>query len=216
MDSDQPVGEQSSGGLSAPSSLIRRARENDPAAWQRMFDLLAPLIYTWCRKSGVPPQDIADVMQDVFQSLARGISGFRRERPEDTFLGWLRTVAKHRICDYFRKQARQPDAAGGTAAQQRIQELAAEESTSSVPCGALAGVCRRVLPLIQAEFDPRTWQAFLWIAVDGIAVAEVAERLNSTPGAVRQSKYKVLRRLREELADLLMVPPEPDAPSEAN
>jgi RNA polymerase sigma-70 factor, ECF subfamily len=85
-----------------------------------------------------------------------------------------------------------------------------------VHLGAWAQVCRSVLPLIEVEFDPRTWQAFWWTVVDGIAVAEVAQRLDSTPGAVRQSKYKVLRRLREELADLPTALPEPAAPGATN
>jgi RNA polymerase sigma-70 factor (ECF subfamily) len=56
--------------------------------------------------------------------------------------------------------------------------------------------------MIRAEFEPTTWQAF-WIAtVEGRTAAEIAASLGITKHAVHQAKYRVLRRLREEMADL--------------
>ncbi|MGC3966052.1 MAG: hypothetical protein QM775_01375 [Pirellulales bacterium] len=54
--------------------------------------------------------------------------------------------------------------------------------------------------MVRNEFEPRTWQAFWAMAVDGLSAAEAADKLGTTAGAVRQAKYVVARRLREELA----------------
>jgi len=98
-------------------TLLERAKANDEAAWQRLRSLYAPLVYYWCRKAGVPDRDIADVGQDVFLSVAQKLGGFRRDRPGDTFRGWLRTITCSRIADLRRRAGREPQATGGSDAQ---------------------------------------------------------------------------------------------------
>jgi RNA polymerase sigma-70 factor (ECF subfamily) len=61
----------------------------------------------------------------------------------------------------------------------------------------------RALELIRAEFTTRTWQAFWRIVVDGQQTIDVAQELSMQPGAVRVAKSRVLRRLRQELGELL-------------
>jgi len=60
-----------------------------------------------------------------------------------------------------------------------------------------------VLDLIRTEFEDRTWQAFWLATVEGRSSSMVAESLEMTPAAVRQAKSRVLRRLREELHQIL-------------
>jgi RNA polymerase sigma-70 factor (ECF subfamily) len=53
------------------------------------------------------------------------------------------------------------------------------------------------------DFQPATWKAFWEQAVEGRPAAEVAAELGLTIGAVYASKFRVLDRLRRELADML-------------
>jgi RNA polymerase sigma-70 factor (ECF subfamily) len=66
-------------------------------------------------------------------------------------------------------------------------------------CGQLY---RRALELIRGEFESRTWQMFRRSVIDGLPSAGVAAELAAAPAAVRQARSRVLRRLREELAEL--------------
>lgn len=191
----------SSHAKSASTSLIRRLKTRDDAAWQRLLDLYVPLIFSWCRHSGLTGDDAADVVQDVFRSVHNGIAGFQYKRSGDTFRGWLRTITRNKINDHFRKQAKQPVAIGGTDAHQRFMELAETDSPESPDSGAIAGLMHRAMDLIHAEFEERTWRAFWLATVDNRSTGDIAEHLGMSPGAVRQAKYKVLRRLREELGD---------------
>ena len=59
----------------------------------------------------------------------------------------------------------------------------------------------RALDVVRAEFEPRTWDAFWRIAVDGQSPAEVAAAMQLSLPAVYQAKSRVLRRLRRELSD---------------
>jgi RNA polymerase sigma-70 factor (ECF subfamily) len=68
--------------------------------------------------------------------------------------------------------------------------------------GELAGLYRRALELVKAEFEPRTWEAFWRATVDGHDTAAIAADLGVTPAAVRKAKSRVLFRLKQEVGDL--------------
>jgi RNA polymerase sigma-70 factor, ECF subfamily len=185
-------------------SLLERLKADDAEAWDRLIGLYAPLLLRWCRRWDVPEQDLADIFQDVFQAVATHIGSFRKEREGETFRGWLRTIAYHKVCDHFRRTGREPGGAGGTDAQLRLLRLPA--ATFSEPDDAAEenterSLLDRALNLIRTEFEDRTWQAFWLTVVESRAPKEVAVDLGMSPGAVRVAKARVLRRLREELCE---------------
>ena len=61
----------------------------------------------------------------------------------------------------------------------------------------------RALAQVQSEFESRTWLAFWRSVVDGIATGEVAQELNMSEATVRQSRSRILRRLRQQLGDVM-------------
>jgi RNA polymerase sigma-70 factor (ECF subfamily) len=186
-------------------SLLARARNHDPAAWERMVDLYAPLVYHWCRRAGLSAEDTADVFQEVFRSVSEHLSGFRKDRPGDSFRGWLRIITRNKVLDHFRRQEHQAAAAGGTDAQLRLQALpdAARDDEDPSEQDLIRQQLHRALEAIRPEFEERTWQAFWAVQVDNRATDDVAAELGQTTAAVRKAKYRVLRRLREEMSELL-------------
>jgi RNA polymerase sigma-70 factor (ECF subfamily) len=187
-------------------SLLERVRADEPAAWDRLVGLYAPLVLHWCRRWGLQEQDAADVFQEVFQAVATHIAGFRKENRGDTFRGWLRTITGNKVRDHFRRRGREPAGAGGTDALTRMAQIPAPEPVegdSATEASAEQGLFHRALEEIRADFEERTWQAFWRTAVEGRTPKEVAAELGMSPGAVRVAKSRVLQRLREELGDLL-------------
>lgn len=198
-------GSPSSDANATSMSLLVRLRAKDAAAWDRLVSIYAPLVYYWCRRMDLPEHDAADVFQDVFQSVAAKIDSFQKQRPGDTFRGWLRTITCNKIYDHFRRLGRQPQATGGTEANLRLARLAAAQEMESDEgeTQAYQQTVHRALELIRCEFAPRTWQAFWRVTVDGQRPVDVADELNMQPGAIRVAKSRVLQRLRQELGDLL-------------
>lgn len=193
----------STGPGSTSSSLLRRVRQQDPDAWRRLVRLYGPLVYLWARQCGLQADDAADVLQETFVAVAQGVQTFRREQPGDTFRGWLWTITRNKIRDHFRRRQGEAVAKGGTDGQEQLLQLPDPPEPSSGPCAdAGSQTAHAALELIRAEFEERTWQAFWQTAVDGRKAAEVAEELGMTLRAVYQAKYRVLRRIRQELADL--------------
>jgi RNA polymerase sigma-70 factor, ECF subfamily len=186
-------------------SLLQRVQADDPAAWDRLVTLYAPLVFRWCRGCNLREQDAADVFQEVFQAVVANITGFRKDRPGDTFRGWLRTITRNKVRDHFRRRGREPEGEGGTEARGRmvqIPDLPDSDGDSAASADEERDLYRRALDLIQQEFAERTWQAFWRTAVEGRTAADVAAELAMSPGAVRVAKSRVLQRLREELGDV--------------
>ena len=201
-------------GGSTSRSLLSEARMADAEAWERLVTLYAPLVAAWCRRWGVLSQDIADVLQDVFSAVAAHLGRFRKDRPGDTFRGWLLVIARNKTVDYFQRRNREPDAAGGTEASARlqgIQDPASNENAqrdlpitgeSSTDDLVFNDVLLRALESIRGEFHERTWQAFWKVVVEGRTASDVAADLDMKPGTVRVAKSRILLRLRRELGDV--------------
>jgi RNA polymerase sigma-70 factor (ECF subfamily) len=185
-------------------SLLQRIRNGDGSAWRRAVDLYAPLVHHWCQRWGVQSVDADDLAQEVFQVAAQSIDTFRRDRPGDTFRGWLRAITRFKVLAYWRGRGQRPEAVGGSDALQRLQELPdAADADDPEDAEQVSAVFHRALGLLRSEFEERTWQAFWRAAVDGLPAPEVAAELGMTASAVRMAKSRVLRRLREELGDLV-------------
>jgi RNA polymerase sigma-70 factor (ECF subfamily) len=187
---------------STSSSLLRRARQKDADAWKRLTDIYGPLVYRWARRGGLQPNDAADVSQEVFRVVATRISQFRSDRPGDSFRGWLWGITKNKLKERFRQQTIGGDGAGGTASLKRLQEFTASlpsDSSEFESVSSRRALLQRAMKVVQQEFEDGTWQAFWRSAVEEHKTADIAEEMGMTTAAVRQAKYRVLRRLRQEL-----------------
>jgi RNA polymerase sigma-70 factor (ECF subfamily) len=183
--------------------LLVRVRSQDQAAWQRLVSLYTPLVYRWCRAAGLQAADAADVGQEVFRAVARKIGDFRRDRPGDSFRAWLRVITRNKITDHHRRLP--VDALGDSAAQTLVQQVPDTPPDPEADAEEASLLYNRAVELIRTEFEERTWRAFWQTAIDGAAAAEVAAGLGMTANAVYLARARVLRRLREEFADLEQV-----------
>jgi RNA polymerase sigma-70 factor (ECF subfamily) len=163
------------------------------------------MVRSWCSRGGVPGNDVEDVMQEVFAAVTAGLAEFRRDRPGDTFRGWLRVITRNKVLLYFRRTRRVPKAEGGSEALEGFEAIPDPlGSFSAEDDAAEAGeLYRRALEQVRGEFEERTWQIFWLTVVEGRAAAALAAELCVTPAAIRQAKSRVLRRIKQEVGDLI-------------
>jgi RNA polymerase sigma-70 factor (ECF subfamily) len=197
-------GSQQNFGDSSPTSLslLSGLRIQQPEAWQRLARLYGPLVYSWCRRQGLQPADVDDIVQEVFRTLLARIAEFRRDQPGSSFRGWLYTITRNKLGDFWRRRSAQPQAIGGSAARERLEEVAIEETPENSTSGQLASLYRRALDLICKEFEARTWQAFWLVVCENRVPADVAAQLDLSLNAVYLAKSRILRRLRETLGEV--------------
>ncbi|HTU92676.1 MAG TPA: sigma-70 family RNA polymerase sigma factor [Gemmataceae bacterium] len=186
-------------------TLLQRLRANDSDAWRVMVKLYTPLVRHWATRGGVRGVDVEDVTQEVLQAAATHLENFRRDKPGDSFRGWLRGITRNMVLQHFRRSGRNPRASGGTDALVQLQEVedAASQEENEDPVEELDGLRRRALELVRSEFEERTWRAFWMTVVEGRAPADIAAEMGVTPTAIRMAKSRVLRRLKEEFGDLI-------------
>ena len=187
-------------------TLLGRARANEGDAWTRLVHLYTPLVRYWCLRARLQEADADDVVQEVFRAAFAALPDFRRDRPGDTFRGWLRVITRNMVALHFRRHGRFPAGTGGSDAFTRLQEVADPQVDLPEDDSRqqLQGLYVRALELVRAEFEDRTWQMFWLAVVDGRDPADVAAQFGVTPVAVRKAKSRVLQRLRTEIGDLIV------------
>lgn len=187
---------------SLSSSLLDRVQQMQPEAWGQVVTVFSPIVYRWCRQAGLTGPDASDVVQEVFSGVARGIARFERTKKEGSFRSWLATITRNRIRDFYRRQAKQPRAAGGTEALGRLRDVPDDLEASVSEAELNRALPSRVLELVQSEFEEVTWKAFWRTAVDGATAADVAAELGLNIASVYQAKSRVLRRFRQQMESL--------------
>ena len=191
---------------SLSSSLLVRVQEMQPDAWARMVDVFSPIVYRWARQAGLSGTDSADVVQEVFTSIARRVGSFQRQKDKGSFRSWLATITRNRIRDVFRRKQKQPDGHGGSTAMQNMMRVASPESDAweeSISVAALESrLPQRVLEMIRAQCDEKTWQAFWMTTIEEQPASVVAESLGLNVASVYQAKTRTLRKLRKRMEEL--------------
>ena len=184
---------------STPLSPLERLQK--PAAqdaWARFVRLYTPILYHFARSTGLQETDAADLVQDVFVLLLDKLPEFRHNGA-DSFRSWLRTVTLNKWRERARRaalpMAGRDDMLAGLADADPLESYWETDYRRHLVAQALH--------LMQAEFQPTTWQACWANVVEGQSAPEVAEQLGLTPGAVRAAKFRVLSRLRRELNGLV-------------
>lgn len=181
-------------------SLLRRLRDSaSEADWLRFTKLYTPLLFNWGRDHGLSNTDASDLVQEVMTKMVVKLREFQYD-PKLKFRAWLRTVTVNQARDLRRSSQRK-----GADFEQLNQPVQPGENTIDLfdhheYCTYLV---TRARELIEAEFDPLTWQACWKYAVEDRPASEVGRDLGLSANAVRIAKCRVLARLRKELEGLL-------------
>jgi len=192
-------------GLSRTStSLIRRLRVWESTAWDEMADLYGPLVFHWARQVGLRQQDAEDVVQEVFQTVARKIHDFRHEGSDNSFRGWLRVITRNKIGNLLKQLQRRGRTVGDALARLEANQAAAHDPPSpDEDASDYGGLFQRAFSMIRADFKEPTWRAFWLTVMEERPVEEVAASLELSANAVYIAKSRVLRRLRDVLGDVI-------------
>lgn len=183
-----------------PISLLERLRGSfDPEAWDRFVSLYSPVILMWGRHIGLQEHDAADLTQEVFVKLIQVLPTFTYDASKG-FRRWLRTITLNTWRDRHKRRGDRP-LPGDEAV---LADLAGPDALQSFwETEYRQQLVNRAMALMQADFQPATWRAFWEQVVVGRPAKEVAAELGLSPGAAYAAKFRVLDRLRQELAGML-------------
>ncbi len=185
---------------SASTTLLFRVRNSDAEAWQRFTSLYSPWIYAIARRAGLGENDAADISQEVFMTAAIRIDSFRRDQPGQSMRLWLAQITRNKIGDWFRTHSKLPKVTGVNDAQLENWYNHQDDESSVAEDRTLV---QRAIDIIRSDFNETTWRCFYAMVVENRSAPDIADEFSMAPKAVRQAKYRVLRRLREEFDGLI-------------
>jgi RNA polymerase sigma-70 factor (ECF subfamily) len=186
-------------------SLLNRLRSQpDAESWRRLVELYTPLIKGWLRRHDVSAIDADDLTQEVMAVVVRELPHFEHNQQRGAFRNWLRTIAVHRLRALWRSRQRGTLATGGSDFLKMLDELEDPQSDLSRLWDQQHDqhVARRLMELVEPQFEPTTWRAFRRTVIDGAKAATVAAELQISVNAVLLAKSRVLSRLRQEMHGL--------------
>lgn len=185
---------------STPVSLLERMRKpGDEDAWARFIQLATPLLNSWAHRIGLQAEDASDLTQEVLVVLVEQLPEFSYDR-EKSFRAWMRTIALNK----WRKWRRRVTPASLDAGDLLADELAVEDASDAFWEQEYRNqLLARAMQVMQADFQPATWQACYEHIVSGRSAAEIAAEKGLTVAAVYAAKVRVLKRLREELQEMM-------------
>lgn len=169
--------------------VLRAAAAGDETAFARLWRDAHPPLLRYLR---VLARDAAeDVGGEVWLEVARGIARFKGGEQE--FRAWLFTLARRRVTDFRRHEARHPvRLTDDTEELERPgaddTAMAALENLSTEAAVALIGT----LPRDQAE-------VIVLRVIAGLDVGQVARIVGKRPGTVRVAAHRGLRTLAARL-----------------
>jgi len=165
---------------------LASAQGGDETAFACLFRDVQPALLRYLHVI-VPAPEAEDVAGDTWLQVVKGLPGFRGG--EEAFRAWLFTIARHRAVDAGRSRSRRP---GLPLAVTETVEQPTAPDTADLALEAIS--TRSVLALIKTL--PRDHAEIIMLrVVAGLEAADVARIVGKTPGAVRVTAHRALRRL---------------------
>lgn len=147
----------------------------------------------------------SDIVQQAMTQAIAGIDGFRG-KTEAEFRGWLRKILSHHLChldrdlhrdkrDIRREQSMEEKLAQSSM---RLGGILAGDGPSPSQVVAVGENVVRVAGAIERLPDPQA-EAIRKHYLEGMKLAEVAESMDKTPGAIAGLLHRGMKTLREQL-----------------
>lgn len=173
----------------------------DEATYRAFDDRYRPIITGFAIRLGLGPQDAADVAQETLMQFLRDYREGKYDRGRGRLGAWVIGIARHRVYDVKRAQARRRERRGESAIVElpdgaRLTRIWDEECRQAILRDAL----KRLREVTRT--DPRTIDAFVRHVIDRQPPETVAKELGITVQAVYLAKHRCTARLRSIVEEL--------------
>jgi RNA polymerase sigma factor (sigma-70 family) len=155
------------------------------------------------RRRVANPEDVEDVVQDVFSEL---VESLRLMRPIEHIGPWLFRVARNRIVDLYRKKRPELSANASVEIDEEGSDVEFQDLVASPDPDPETFYEREVLfdelEAALAELPPEQREVFVAHALDGRSFAELSKETGVSVNTLLSRKRYAVLRLRERLKGL--------------
>jgi RNA polymerase sigma factor (sigma-70 family) len=163
-------------------ALMTSALDGDQNAYRQLLRRLVPILRQYLgRRVASGPEDVEDIVQETLLAIDTRRITYDRARP---FTPWVFAIAHHKFVDLIRR---------GRATTVLTDDLIGEHgSGDAIMAGIDVGNLLDTLPPKQAE-------AIRAVKLDGLSVAEAADRQNIGESDIKVSIHRGLKSLMQKI-----------------
>jgi len=171
--------------------LLRRTARGDRRAFDELYRRTAPWLVVRLRRRCADEDVVAEVLQETYLAVWRSAGSQRSAAGDGSAVGWLWTIAAHRLVDAFRRRDRQT----------RIPPVPTLESVEpAAEDRALAGDLDADLEQALLALPDDLRAVLRALVLDGLTVRETSLLLGMPEGTVKTRARRARLALREALS----------------
>jgi len=189
--------------ISTPESretrLVQRLRSGDSTAVEEFYGIYSKRLYYLVLEQVGRDRVVAeDLVQEVFLAALGSLDKFRGESQLYT---WLRSIASHKLNDFYRRQARQPRAERSDADTDALRLERATDNEQPVQSVMEHEETREEIQ--QALVDlPQDYRRVLILKyLEEMPVLEISQVMGRSPKSVEGLLSRARKALRTNLAE---------------
>jgi RNA polymerase sigma-70 factor (ECF subfamily) len=190
------------------ASLIDRLRdEEDRDAWNEVLAIYGPLVFRMALRQGLQRADAEDVVQQVFTAIFQSVERWLEQSERGRFRNWLIGIGRNIALNMLNRKPKGGIGVGGTEGHDMLDRLKAaeDELASDFDIEYQREVYRWAAQRVQADVDPKTWEAFRMTHVEGVSISEATKRLGVGVGQVYVARSRVMQRLQNLVSQYSVV-----------
>lgn len=163
--------------------LLLLYQQGDATAAGGLVRAVSPGFARFCLSQGDRPQDVEDILQEIWLRIHRARHTYRPGAPAKP---WLYAIARHTRLDARRRRER---FRARELQTNDLPEVAAQKTESE----------STAVPDLLASLAPAQREVLVMLKGCGMSLEEVARATSSSIGAVKQKAHRAYERLRVTL-----------------
>jgi RNA polymerase sigma-70 factor (ECF subfamily) len=169
--------------------------------------IYGPLVFRMALRQGLQRADAQDVVQQVFTAIFLSVEKWLEQSERGRFRNWLIGIGRNVALNMLNRKPKGGIGAGGTIGHELFDQLKAKEDelASEFDIEYQREVYRWAAQRVQADVEPKTWEAFRMTHVDGVAISEAAKLLGVGVGQVYVARSRVMKRLQNLVSQYSVV-----------
>ena len=163
--------------------LWLRAQAGDEAAYRQCLTLLAARLRAYLRRRlAAFPDEVEDLVQETLLALHLQRGTYDPTQPVSA---WAVAIARHKLVDHWRRHGR----------REALHEPIDDVDEQLLAADPDDGGARRDLQTLLQDLPQAQQQAIVLTKLDGLSVAEAAQRTGASESAIKVQVHRGLKRL---------------------
>jgi RNA polymerase sigma-70 factor (ECF subfamily) len=182
------------------AKLIQKLRSGDSAAMTEFYNIYRSRLYTLVLAQVDQNQAVAeDIVQETFLAALGSLDKFRGDSQLYT---WLRSIAFHKLNDYYRRQVKQPRAQESSPDFDAMKQL--EQTGNDEPETIAVMESEEVRHSVQQALEqlPENYQEVLVLKyLEEMPVLEISQVMGRSPKSVEGLLSRARKAMRASLEE---------------